>query len=56
MGPSEFEADDDLEKDYCKFRFAEGVVTDVWEISRGRTDSEEKDCSSVGLASEFQVL
>ena len=33
-----------------------GVVTDVWEISQMRVDSEDKDWSSVGLALEFQVI
>ena len=32
------------------------MVTDVWYISQKRTDSEYKDCSSIGFASEFQVL
>ena len=31
-------------------------MTDVWEISRRRMDSEDKDCSSVGLVPEFKVL
>ena len=31
-------------------------MIDVWEISQRRTDSEDNDCSSIGLASEFQVL
>ena len=26
------------------FRFAEGVVTDIWEISRRRTNLEDRDC------------
>ena len=43
-------------EDYCKVRFSEGDMKDKWEISQRRMDSEDKDCSSVGLASEFQVL
>ena len=38
MGTPEFDGDGEREKDYCKVRFAEGVVTDLWEISRRRVD------------------
>ena len=56
MERSEFDGDGEREKDYCKVRFAEVVVTDVLEIRRRRTDLEEKDCSFIVLTSEFQVL
>ena len=52
----EFDGDGEREKDYCKVRFAEVVVTDVLEIRRSRTDLEDKDCSFIVLTSEFQVL
>ena len=56
MGTSKFDADGEHKHDYCKLRFSEGVVTDVWEIIKRKTDSEEKECSSAGLSYELQVL
>ena len=56
MGTSEFDGDRNIKKDYCKVLFAEGVVTEVWDISQMRTDLEVNYYSSVVLASEFQVL
>ena len=56
VGTSEFDRDSEREKECCKFQFAEGVVTDVWEISQRMTYLEYKDFSSVWLASELQVL
>ena len=56
MVMSEFDGDGDREKDYCIVQFSEGVVIDVWDISRRRTGSEYKDYTSIGLASELQVV
>ena len=44
MGKSDFNGDGEREKDYSKFQFSEGVVTDVWDIRRRRTDLEDNDC------------
>ena len=44
MVMSEFDGDGDREKDYCIVQFSEGVVIDVWEISRRRTDLDYKYC------------
>ena len=44
MGTSEFDGYGKRKKDYYKVRFAEGVVTGVWEISLRRTDLEGKYC------------
>ena len=56
MGTSEFDGDGEHEKEYCKVWFSERMVTNVYEISRRRTDYEDKDWSYVGLESEFQVI
>ena len=54
MGKSELDGDGEREIYYCKVQFSEGVVTDVWDISRMRTNLEDKDCFYSGL--DFERL
>ena len=44
MGASEFDGDGKLKNDYCKVRFSEGLVIDVWDTIKRRKDLEDRDC------------